>query len=86
MHCKVSGIVAYAGDGWQVADLRPYVEHVVECFGWDRLVWGSDWPVCRLGGDLPAWLDATQALLEGCSADEQAALLHDNAQRVYRLV
>ncbi|MEJ0004692.1 MAG: amidohydrolase family protein [Pararobbsia sp.] len=86
VHCKVSGIVAYAGDGWQVADLRPYVEHVVECFGWDRLVWGSDWPVCRLGGDLPAWLDATQALLEGCSADEQAALLHDNAQRVYRLV
>jgi predicted TIM-barrel fold metal-dependent hydrolase len=85
MNCKVSGIVAYAAEGWRVDDLRPYFDHIVECFGWDRLVWGSDWPVCRLGGDLPAWLDATEKLLEGSSASEQAALLHDNAKRIYKL-
>jgi predicted TIM-barrel fold metal-dependent hydrolase len=85
VNCKVSGIVAYAAEGWQVDDLRPYFEHVVECFGWDRLVWGSDWPVCRLGGDLGAWVDATAKLLEGCEAGQQSALLYDNARRIYRL-
>lgn len=85
VNCKISGIVAYAGEGWQVSDLRPYFEHVVECFGWDRLVWGSDWPVCRLGGDLGAWVDATMKLLEGHSASEQSALLYENARRIYRL-
>ncbi|RKP54861.1 amidohydrolase family protein [Pararobbsia silviterrae] len=83
--CKISGIVAYAGAGWTVETLRPYFEHVIACFGWERVVWGSDWPVCRLGGDLARWVDATHALLHGCSADEQAALLNRNAQRLYRL-
>lgn len=85
VNCKVSGIVAYAAQGWQVDDLRPYFEHVVECFGWDRLVWGSDWPVCRLGGDLGAWVAATSKLLEGCDASQQSAMLYDNARRIYRL-
>lgn len=85
VNCKVSGIVAYAGPNWTVNTLRPYFEHVIECFGWERVVWGSDWPVCRLGGDLAKWVEATHALLAGCSADEQAALLHDNAQRLYRI-
>ena len=85
VHCKVSGIVAYAGPDWTVETLRPYFEHVIECFGWERVVWGSDWPVCRLGGDLAKWVEATHALLAGCSGDEQAALLHRNAQRLYRM-
>lgn len=85
VNCKVSGIVAYAAQGWQVDDLRPYFEHVVECFGWSRLVWGSDWPVCRLGGDLGAWSAATMRLLEGSGSSQQSALLYDNARRIYRL-
>ncbi|CAM2146635.1 L-fuconolactonase [Pararobbsia alpina] len=85
VNCKISGIVAYAGPNWTVDTLRPYFEHVIECFGWDRVVWGSDWPVCRLGGDIGRWIEATRALLEGCSADEQAALLSKNAQRLYRV-
>jgi predicted TIM-barrel fold metal-dependent hydrolase len=85
VNCKVSGIVAYAAEGWQVDDLRPYFEHVVECFGWDRLVWGSDWPVCRLGGDLGAWVDATAKLLEGHDTQQQSKMLYDNARRIYRL-
>ena len=83
---KISGVVAYADPAdWTVATLRPYVEHTIESFGWDRVVWGSDWPVCTLGGGLSAWVAATHALLEGVSADERAALLSGNAKRLWRL-
>jgi predicted TIM-barrel fold metal-dependent hydrolase len=83
---KISGIVAYAdGDNWSVETLRPYVEHVIDSFGWDRVVWGSDWPVCTLGGGLLAWIAATHALLAGCSNDEREKLLWRNADRLWEL-
>ncbi|WP_157018136.1 amidohydrolase family protein [Mesorhizobium xinjiangense] len=83
---KISGVVAYADpDSWSVATLGPWVEHVVESFGWDRVVWGSDWPVCTLGGGLSTWVAATQALFAGASADERARLYADNARRIWRL-
>ncbi|MQT11780.1 amidohydrolase family protein [Segnochrobactrum spirostomi] len=82
---KISGIVAYAGADWTVDDLRPYVEHVIACFGWDRVVWGSDFPVCTLTADLSRWVAATHDLISGTSADEQAKLLHRNAERIYHL-
>lgn len=82
---KISGIVAYGGPRWTVADLRPFAEHLVESFGWDRLVWGSDYPVCTTHASLTAWVEATHALLAGTSTDEQARLLHRNAERIYRL-
>ena len=47
---------------WTVETLRPYVEHTIGAFGWDRVVWGSDWPVCTLGGGLSTWVAATHAL------------------------
>ena len=84
--CKISGLVAYAEPGrWTADDLRPFVEHAVAVFGWDRVVWGSDWPVCTLTADLGRWVAATHALLDGASADEEAKLLHANATRIYRL-
>lgn len=84
--CKISGIVAYADPaGWTVDDLRPFVEHAIESFGWDRVVWGSDWPVCTLTADLTRWVAATRALIGGASADEQQSLLSRNAERIYRL-
>ena len=83
---KISGIVAYAdSDSWSVETLRPYVEHVIDSFGWDRVVWGSDWPVCTLGGGLLAWIAATHALLSGCSNDEREKLLWRNADRLWEL-
>lgn len=81
--CKVSGILANAMDGWTTADLKPYVEHVIESFGWDRVVWGSDHPVVTLFADLTSWVKATRELIAGASADEQAKLLHRNAERIY---
>lgn len=82
---KISGIVAYAGADWTTADLRPFVEHVIECFGWDRVVWGSDYPVLTLTADLGRWVEATKEIVAGASTDEQAKLFHRNAERIYRL-
>lgn len=87
---KISGVVAYCNaDSWNVGTLRPYVEHVIDAFGWDRVVWGSDWPVCTLaspaGGGLSVWVAATHALLEGCSESEKTKLLSENARRIWKL-
>ncbi|MDH6232059.1 putative TIM-barrel fold metal-dependent hydrolase [Mesorhizobium soli] len=83
---KISGVVAYADpENWTVETLRPYVEHTIESFGWDRVVWGSDWPVCTLGGGLSQWVAATHALLAGASADERTKLLSGNARRIWKL-
>jgi predicted TIM-barrel fold metal-dependent hydrolase len=83
--CKISGVVAYAGADWTTADLRPYVEHCIQAFGWDRVVWGSDWPVCTLTADLTRWVQATHALTSGCADHETDRLLSLNARRIYRL-
>ncbi len=83
---KISGVVAYADpETWSVATLRPYVEHTIACFGWDRVVWGSDWPVSRRGGGLSSWVAATHALIAGASADERGKLLSANARRIWSL-
>ena len=83
---KISGIIAYTDpDGWSVESLRPFFDHVLSTFGWDRLVWGSDWPVCNLGGGLSAWVAATHALTSGASEAERAALLSGNARRIWKL-
>jgi predicted TIM-barrel fold metal-dependent hydrolase len=82
---KISGIVAYAGPDWTVATLRPFMEHIIESFGWDRVVWGSDHPVCTLTANLTRWVNATKEIIAGASEDEQAKLLHRNAERIYRV-
>jgi predicted TIM-barrel fold metal-dependent hydrolase len=83
---KISGVVAYADpDSWTVDTLRPFFEHSVASFGWDRVIWGSDWPVCTLGGGLTTWVAATHALTAGCSLDERAGLYQRNARRLWNL-
>ncbi len=83
---KISGVSIY-GDAatWTVEDLRPFVEHAINTFGWNRCVWGGDWPVVTLGSSLSTWVAATHALIDGCSASEKAALLSENAKRIWRL-
>ena len=83
---KISGVVAYAdAETWTLDDIRPYVEHAIESFGWDRVVWGSDWPVCTLTASLSIWIAATHAITQSCSNEERAKLLSGNARRVWRL-
>ena len=83
---KISGVVAYADpDSWTVETLRPFVEHSIASFGWDRVIWGSDWPVCTLGGGLTTWISATHALMHDCSEDERTRLYSGNAKRLWAL-
>ncbi len=83
---KISGIMAYTRlQNWTLADIRPYVEHMIARFGWDRVIWGSDYPVCTLGGSLSTWVAATHMLISGCSDTEKAALLAENARRIWAL-
>lgn len=83
---KISGVVAYAdADSWRVETLEPYVQHIIASFGFDRLVWGTDWPVCTLGGGLATWVAATHALVSGCSDSEKSRLFSENARRIWKL-
>lgn len=84
-HCKLSGLVTEAGPDWTVDRLRPYVDHLLRCFGPRRLLWGSDWPVVELAGGYRRWVDATSALLDGHSATDREAILGRNAARFYGL-
>lgn len=82
---KISGVVAYADpERWSVDDIRPYVVHAIESFGWDRVVWGSDWPVCTLTASLALWVAASHAITLGCSADDRSRLFSANARRIWR--
>lgn len=84
--CKISGIVVNADrEHWSAADLRPYVEHCIECFGWDRVLFGSDWPVCTLAAPLTRWLAALAEIVGGESEDRIDRLFFANAARIYRL-
>jgi predicted TIM-barrel fold metal-dependent hydrolase len=84
--CKVSGIVVNTDiTNWTVEDLRPSVEHVIACFGWDRVMFGSDWPVCTLAASFKQWVDALIFLTKDAGADNIQKLFRDNAERVYRL-
>ena len=85
VYCKLSGLVTEAGPGCKVADLRRYAEHLIECFGPERLVWGSDWPVMLLNGDYHGWLAASREFISGLSKADQSAIMGDNAIRFYRL-
>lgn len=83
---KLSGIAAYCAPGTaSVETIRPYVDHVIDCFGPSRIVWGSDWPVVNLRSTLPDWLTMSRALIADLSPDERAAIAHGNAKRLYRL-
>jgi L-fuconolactonase len=86
IECKLSGMVTEAHwDTWTVADLRPYAETVLDAFGAERVMFGSDWPVCMLAATYSEVFDATNALVGGLSETERAAVLGDTATRVYRL-
>jgi predicted TIM-barrel fold metal-dependent hydrolase len=82
---KLSGVFAYVKEGEAtLATVRPWVEAVIEAFGPDRCLWGSDWPVVNVrGGDLPTWIAAFRTILADYSADEQAAMAHATAERTY---
>jgi len=58
---------------------------VIASFGWDRVMFGSDWPVCTLSASYRQWVDALQSITQQAGQSNQKKLFHDNAKRVYRL-
>jgi len=84
--CKISGIIARVPPaGWSADDLAPIVKHCLEAFGSERVVFGSDWPVCRVGAELAQWVNALRSIIQDRPLQLQRNLLHANAQRIYRL-
>ncbi|WP_312858962.1 amidohydrolase family protein [Pseudonocardia xinjiangensis] len=84
--CKLSGLLTEAApSGRDVATLRPYADLVLRCFGADRVMFGSDWPVCELAGGYPAVRTTTEGLLADLLPTERAAVLGATARRVYGL-
>ncbi len=84
--CKISGIIARARkDHWTAADLAPVINHCLEVFGPDRVMFAGDWPVCTRVASLAQWVDALKEVVRGRSQEEQRKLFFENAMRCYGL-
>lgn len=81
-YCKLSGLVTEASPTWSTDDLRAYTEHLLKVFGPERLIWGSDWPVCTLAATYAEYVTATDDLLAGLGDDQKAGILGGNAARL----
>ncbi len=87
VYCKLSGMITEADHkNWNADDLRPYVEHAFKCFGADRVMYGSDWPVCLLAGTSDQVINAIQVILKPhLNMQQEAAVFGGNAARFYKL-
>jgi L-fuconolactonase len=83
--CKFSALITEADNNWQTEQLRPYAEHVIASFGAERVMWGSDWPVCRLRGEYAEWRKAALELTAGLGDAAQAAIYSGTANNFYDL-
>ena len=84
--CKISGVTTEADHkNWTREQLKPYIAHAIDCFGFDRVMYGGDWHVLELAGTYPQWVEIVDWVIAGSSADEKRKLYHDNAIRAYRL-
>ena len=86
VRCKLSGMVTEADwRTWSLEDLRPYLDVAVESFGPDRLMTGSDWPVCLVASGYKKWFDTLQEYFASFSRDEKDAIFGGTAMSVYKL-
>ena len=85
VRCKLSGLATEAGPHWTIDTLRPYFDFLFECFGAQRLMWGSDWPVVNLAGSYQRWFAATVALMAGLTPQDRAAIMGGTARKFYGL-
>lgn len=83
---KISGVLTEADQGnWSREIVRPYLDHAIESFGFDRVMFGSDWPVLALTTSVAGWIDIVDWTIQGSSNEEQSKLYRDNAARIYKL-
>lgn len=83
--CKLSGLFTECGGPPTKGQVEPWAQHVLDTFGSDRVLWGSDWPVLELAGSYAAWWTQSQTLLAPLSESARTAVLGGNALRVYGL-
>jgi L-fuconolactonase len=84
--CKLSGMVTEAKWGqWQPKEFHPYLDIVFKAFGADRLMIGSDWPVCLLSGNYRSTMQIVMEYVQRLSIEAQQAILGDNCARLYRI-
>ena len=86
VYCKVSGMITEAHhQNWNYRQLVPYMDTVLEAFGTERLMFGSDWPVCRLAGAYEQVVEIVRQYISGLSDAQQRQILHENAIKFYNL-
>ena len=86
VYCKLSGMATEANwKNWSLTDLQPYMETALDCFGPDRMMFGSDWPVARLAVEYENWVKVCRNFISTLSTDEQIKIEGTNAVEVYKL-
>ena len=85
IYCKLSGLLTEAGTRTSLADLAPYVQHIFQCFGSERVLWGSDWPVVNLVSDYSHWLTLAGKLVERFGARHRKQVFGETAMQLYNL-
>ena len=84
--CKISGVITEADHAnWNREQIKPYVAHAIDMFGFDRVMFGSDWPVAELTHGYGDWVDLVDEVVSGCSEGELRGLYCETARRVYHL-
>lgn len=84
--CKISGVSTEADHkNWTREQLKPYIAHAIDSFGFERCMFGGDWHVLELAGTYPQWIEVVDWVVEGASAEEKRKLYRDTAIRTYRL-
>jgi len=85
VYCKLSGLLTQAPLSAGAAELDAFVAHIFACFGADRVMWGSDWPVVTLRAPYQEWLGIALALVRRYAAGHEEAVFFSNAIHFYRL-
>ena len=84
--CKISGVVTTADhQSWTVDEISPYISHAIDCFGWDRVAYGGDWPVSTLATTYPRWVEVLDQIVSGASDRQKRNLYRENAIKFYQL-
>ena len=85
VYCKLSGLITEAGLDWEADHLRPYIDHIITCFGPERIIWGSDWPVLTQTSSYDDWYKTATAMLSELKNSVQDRIFGMNAIDFYHL-
>ncbi len=85
VYCKLSGLITEADQGWIASDINPFIEIAIELFTPERLLFGSDWPVCDLAGEYSDVYSLIETNIKTLSLPEQAAIMGGNACDIYTI-